>query len=77
MQLLANLSSACMREPGVQYISAKNTVEAAVRVIATPRGRKTEIEREEERERERDSELLSECVCERERERDKERRRES
>ena len=31
------LSSACMREPGVQYISAKNTVEAAVNVIATPR----------------------------------------
>jgi hypothetical protein len=33
---LSHLSSACMRDPGVQYISAKNTVEAAVRVIATP-----------------------------------------
>ena len=42
MQLLSNLSSACIREPGVQYISAKYTVEAAVRVIATPTRRNRE-----------------------------------
>jgi hypothetical protein len=31
-----------MREPGVQYISAKKTVEAAVKVIATPKSAREE-----------------------------------
>ena len=56
MQLLSNLSSACIREPGVQYISAKYTVEAAVRVIATPTRRNREGGREGERKSERERE---------------------